>query len=97
MTKEELNQVATVEDLEKLKDNIFNFLNNFFIEFTEKEFYTPKEFSKVTGLKYTTVINYCNNGNIKARQEGKRGAWVIHQDELKAYREQAQNNTEWIK
>jgi hypothetical protein len=94
MTREELNQLATVGDIENLynrivkdlRDIISNSLNN-------KEFFSPREFSQTTGMKYSTIIHYCNTGQLKARQEKCRGAWQIHASELERFQYEAEGNT----
>ena len=94
MTREELNQLATVADIENLYSRIVNDLRDIISKsLNNKEFYTPREFSESTGMKYSTIIHYCNTGQLKARQERSRGAWQIHASELERFSYEAKNNT----
>jgi len=63
MTKEELNQLATVNDLHNFHQKIVSEIKQVVTENNIKELYTPREFEAATGMKYTTVLLYCNNGN----------------------------------
>ena len=94
MTRDELNQLATVGDLESLYNRIVNDLRDIISKSANnKEFFTPREFSQTTGMKYSTIIHYCNTGQLKARQERSRGAWQIHSSELKRFMYEAEDNT----
>jgi hypothetical protein len=94
MTRDELNQLATVGDLESLYNRIVNDLRDIISKSANnKEFFTPREFSQTTGMKYSTIIHYCNTGQLKARQERSRGAWQIHTSEIKRYMHEAEDNT----
>ena len=83
MTKEELNKLVTIEDLEnftrKLISEIKQILEN---QKGEKEFYSPKEFGNKTGLKYSTVVYRCKIGILKARQDYPGCSWLIYKSEL---------------
>ena len=91
MTKEDLNQLVTIQDLNnlyfKIKADILELINQ-----NKKEFYTPKEFSKITGIPHRTILNYCNSGKIKALQKVVGGAWVIHYTELENFTKEAEQN-----
>ncbi len=91
MTRDELSRLVTIEDLEKfyqrVKIEILSLLNK-----DKKEFYTPKEFAKKTGLPYTTIIHYCNTGKLKARQAVPGGAWQIHHSEIDRFIQEAEQN-----
>lgn len=91
MTREELNRLVTIEDLEKLYQRIKTELLSL-INKDKKEFYTPKEFARKTGLPYTTIIHYCNTGKLKARQATAGGAWLIHRTEIDRFIEDAEQN-----
>ena len=94
MTREELNQLVTVGDLENLYSRIVNGLKDIIAHsLNQKEFFTPREFSQATGMKYSTIIHYCNTGQLKARQEKSRGAWQIHASELERFQYEAEGNT----
>lgn len=82
MTLHELNQLATKSDLQELYKKIIEDLHLIFSKSKQKEFYKPKEFSDLTGLKYSTVIYYCNTGQLKARQNHPKGAWQIYHSEV---------------
>jgi hypothetical protein len=89
MTREDLNKIVTVEDLNELFLSIkkeFENLKN------QREFYSPKEFSERTGVKYRTVIRNCNNGLYFAHQEVDGGSWLIHKSEITKLIEAAKNN-----
>lgn len=91
MTREELNKLVTMEDLNnfyhRIKADIMALM-----EQNKKEFYTPKEFSQKTGLPHRTILNYCNSGRIKALQKVVGGAWLIHYTELENFIKEANNN-----
>ncbi len=93
MTKEELNQLATVNDLHGFYQKIVTEIKKTVTENNLKELYTPREFEAVTGMKYTTVILYCNNGKIKARQDGNGGTWLIARSEIDRFITEAEENT----
>jgi len=58
----------------------------------KKEFYTPKEFHKKTGLAYRTVLHYCSIGKIKAVQRIVGGSWLIYHSELERFINDAKFN-----
>ena len=91
MTKEELTQLVTIADLEnfyqKLREDMQQLMNQ-----NQKEFYTPKEFSKKTGMPYTTVIHYCKTRQLKARQEFSGGSWQIFASEIDRFKKEANIN-----
>lgn len=74
MNKEDLNQIVTLKDLEVLHQRIVNDVKGLLNDKRnpKKEFYTPKEFSYVTGMKYSTVVYRCNTGTLKARQDSPK-------------------------
>ncbi len=58
-----------------------------------KAFYSPKEFSFLTGIKYSTVVYRCAIGKLKARQDGPSCSWQIDVEELNRYRKEANGNS----
>ena len=93
MTTEDLNQIATRRDLEALYNRLISNLGKVISNtLNTKEFYSPKEFSETTGMKYSTVINYCNTGKLKARQDRVGGSWSIHVSELERFAYEAGEN-----
>jgi hypothetical protein len=95
MNGEEMNRVTTVKDLRCLEHKIINGVKGLLHDKQKlgKEFYTPKEFSHITGLKYSTVIYQCKTGKLKARQENPSCSWQIDASELERFRSEAQTNT----
>ncbi len=90
MNKEEL---VTVKDLETLRQSIFSDVKGLLDKKKDvKEFYTPKEFSKVTGMKYTTIIYRCKVGKLKATQDGPKCSWLIDGAEVDRLKEEATLN-----
>ena len=93
MTKEDFDQIVTRADLasslEKFKTELLKSVARLL---NTKEFYSPKEFSETTGMKYSTVIHYCNTGKLKARQDRPGGTWTIHVSELERYTDEAADN-----
>jgi len=85
MTIEELKQLATKADIKDLYNRITFDMQEMFSKSKQKEFYKPKEFAELTGIKYSTVIYYCNTGRLKARHDGPKKSWVIHHSELERY------------
>lgn len=77
MTPDDLQQLVTKADLEKLKSDIFDELEMFLNQKDSKEFYTPKQFSEITGLKYDVVLKRCREGTLPAHQPYKNGSWLI--------------------
>lgn len=37
----------------------------------KKDYYTPKELSKITGVHYTTILKMINSGRLKAKKNGR--------------------------
>lgn len=94
MTKEELNQLVTIEDLEKFGNKLILEIKKMFAPHSiEKGFYTPKEFSHITGMKYSTVVYRCNTGMLKARQDGPNCSWSIDKSEAERFIQEAESNT----
>lgn len=57
-----------------------------------KKGYTITEFSEHTGLDASTIVNYCNDGLIKAFQVKKNGSWTILASELDRMINEAEQN-----
>lgn len=93
MTTEDLNQIVTRRDLERLYERLINEIGKVISNnLNTKEFFSPKEFSETTGLKYSTVVHYCNTGRLKARQDRPGGTWSIHVSELERFAYEANEN-----
>jgi hypothetical protein len=95
MTIEEWNQVATVKDLEKYHQKTIDAVKGLLHEKQTlgKEFYTPKEFSLLTGIKYSTVVYSCQVGRIQARQHEPNCSWQIVASEVERLKKEAATNT----
>lgn len=95
MTKEEMNQLATVKDLEAFHHRIVNDVKGLLFDKKnpQKEFYTPKEFSHITGMKYSTVVYRCKVGKLKARQDNPSCSWQIYASEIDRFKNEAIENT----
>ena len=93
MNKDELNQLTTVKDLEVIYQRFVNVVQGMIDKNkTTKEFYSPKEFSSITGLKYSTVVYRCKVGKLKARQDSPNCSWQIHASEIEKFRNEANQN-----
>ncbi|MCU4174002.1 hypothetical protein [Carboxylicivirga sp. N1Y90] len=91
MQKEDLNNLVTVADLNSFSEKIISEMHRI-SEKDKPEFYTPSQFSKLTGMPYTTVIHYCKKNMLKARQEFKGGSWQIYASEMNRLKEEATTN-----
>lgn len=91
MKKEDLNNLVTIADLNRITEKIINEFQRL-LEKDKPEFYTPNQFSKLTGMPYTTVIHYCKNNLLKARQVSKGAAWLIYASEVSRFKEEAKLN-----
>jgi hypothetical protein len=58
----------------------------------QKEFYSPKEFVHLTGMKYSTVIYRCKMGKLKARQDDPNCSWQISSSEIDRFKKEAEEN-----
>lgn len=93
MTKEQLNELVTIADLKAFAAEIITKITDAVKQHDSwKEFYTPKEFSKLTGMKYSTVIHYCNMGLMEADQYVKGGSWIIYRSEVEKRVQRAKDN-----
>jgi hypothetical protein len=91
MLKEDLNNLVTVAVLHSFSEKIISEMHRL-SEKDKPEFYTPSQFSKLIGMPYTTVIHYCKNNMLKARQEFKGGSWQIYASEINRLKEEAKTN-----
>ena len=91
MQKEDLNNLVTVADLSSFSEKIINEIHRL-SEKDKPEFYTPNQFSKLTGMPYTTVVHYCKKNLLKARQEFKGGSWQIYANEINRLKKEAHLN-----
>lgn len=82
----------TVGELEKLIGAAMKNVNSSGNNQLKKEFYTPKEFAHVTGIKYSTVVYRCATGKLKARQETPKSSWQIFASEVERYKVEANTN-----
>lgn len=82
----------TVAELEKLIAISFKNANSSANSQLQKEFYSPKEFSFITGIKYSTVVYRCANGKLRARQETPKSSWQIFAAEIERYKEESNKN-----
>jgi len=95
MNKEDLNQIATLKDLETFREKIVGDLKEIFYAKVnpQKEFYSPKEFSYLTGIPYSTIVYRCKVGKLKARQDDPNCSWQIFATELERFKREADENT----
>lgn len=92
MTRADLHNIATVGDLEWLRGQIFQHMEELIHNASIKEFYTPNEFAEVTGLKYSTIMNYCHTGKLEATQIADKGSWIIPRSEVDRLIQQSKDN-----
>jgi excisionase family DNA binding protein len=82
---------ALMKKVEKLEEVILEIMNKLLggVPFEEKEYYTPKELSKLNGLKVETIREYLKEGRIEGtRTKSGRGGipeWRIPRDEVRRY------------
>ncbi|MBL4653650.1 MAG: helix-turn-helix domain-containing protein [Flavobacteriales bacterium] len=86
------NIPLTQEDLNIFYTKITSKFDSLIREKHYREFYTAREFSNLTGIKYQTVIYYCNNGKIKARHPDIGGSWIIPRTEIERFHQEAEDN-----
>ena len=90
--EQDSNMPVTQDDLNVFCKQITDKFDRLMREKHYREFYTAKEFSNLTGIKYQTVIYYCNNGKIRARQPDIGGSWIIPRTEIDRFHEEADDN-----
>ncbi len=95
MNKEQLGEIATVNDLKLFKESLVGEIKEiiFFALHPQKEFYTPKEFASITGSKYSTIVDHCKKGKLKARQSAPNSTWFIYVSEVERYKQEANDNS----
>ncbi len=82
----------TVAELEKLISAAMKNISSSGNSQIQKEFLSPKEFSFITGLKYSTVVYRCATGKLKARQESPKSSWQIYASEIDRYKNESNQN-----
>lgn len=90
MNKDDLNELVTKKDLETLKKELKDIILDKVSP--SKIFVSPKEFSAKTGIPYTSVIDKCYKGKLKAYQESPKGSWLINASEIDRLLNEANNN-----
>jgi excisionase family DNA binding protein len=50
-----------------------------------KDGYSPEEVAELTGLSYSTVLNYINDGTLEGKQARKRGRITIPVESVERY------------
>ena len=93
MRKEDLENIVTVGDLEKFRAELLSDISKV-LSTGNKEFYTPREFSEITGLKYDLVLKRCREGSLPAHQPYKNASWLIPRAEIDKIRDGAYK---WIR
>lgn len=88
MNKDDLNQLVTIKDLETFRKKIVDDLKVILQKENpnEKKFYTPKEFSRITGMAYSSIVYRCSTGRLKARQDEPNCSWQISVSEIERYK-----------
>lgn len=89
----ELQQLRLkVQNQDDKFDQFLSLMQRIAEEVGTKQFYSIQEFSKLTGLKPTTIKNYCMEGILKATQAIDGGKWMIYKSEIERLKKQAQEN-----
>lgn len=91
MNRDDLNQLVTVSDLEIFRHKLMEDLRAILqiANPTEKKFYTTKEFSKITGIPYSSIVYRCSTGKLKARQDEPNCSWQICASEIERYKSES--------
>ncbi len=92
MNVKELNELVTKQDLVEVKAELTSIRLILYKINQEKEFYTTKEFAKITGIPYSTVVYKCSMGKLKAHQETENGSWLIIASEIERLKNLANKN-----
>lgn len=95
MTRQDLQQLATVEDLNKIEFRLFKELKKISDSLNqihngkkaqalgEIPFLSPKQFADRVGVSKSTATSWCAKGIVRATQEeGKRCLWQIPASEV---------------
>jgi excisionase family DNA binding protein len=89
----ELQQLRLkVQNQDEKFDQFMHLVQRIAEELGAKQFYTIQEFAQLTGLKRTTITNYCMEGILKATQVTDGGKWMIYRTEVDRLKKQAQEN-----
>lgn len=93
MRADELATLVTKKDLLELQYSLEESLRKILKENQRKEkFLTPRKFSELTGMAYSTVVQHCNYGLLKARQDRPGSSWQIDSSELDRYSDESVQN-----
>ena len=81
---QKLIEVAVRKELQIIKQFLIG-------QIPQKEFYTPKEFAHITGMKYGLVADRCKKGKLKAQQDCPGGSWRILASEVDRLKKEAES------
>lgn len=85
-------EYVTKDDLELFYVRITAAFQVIIDEYQSVKFYSAKEFSELTGMAYTTVVNRLHKGTIRGSQSGKRSGWLIPHSEVVRLKIEADKN-----
>lgn len=87
------DEIVTNQHLSDFGKNLLNQIEKILEKKTPKKlFISPKEFAALTGISYSTSVNMCKDGRLKARQETPNGSWLISASELERFKNEANDN-----
>lgn len=92
---------ALAQKIEKIEQALIDLLNRFLggVPFSEREFYTPKEFAQIVELEPETVRQYLKEGRIDGKQSkpgrGGKLEWRISREELHRYQNDGLREPSW--
>ena len=92
MRTDDLMEIVTKKDLYEFRIAIEDSIKRMLDSKDQPVFYSPRRFAELTGMPYSTVIQYCLRGTLKARQDRPGTSWQIDISELKRYKKEAINN-----
>lgn len=93
MSIDDFTQIVTKRDLYEFRIAIEESFRKMLEDSKEKQkFYSPRQFSEITNIPYSTVVQHCNSGLLKARQDRPGSSWQIDSCELHRYKEEATKN-----
>jgi hypothetical protein len=89
-----IQELTTKQDLILLEKKLLVAITDIIYKkiYPSKAFYSPKEFSAQTGMKYSTVIYKAKMGKLKARQDDPNCSWQISAEEIERYFTEASEN-----
>ena len=58
-----------------------------------KKFFSIKEFSRLTGIPFSTIVHLSAAGKIKGRISAHNRPWEIYASELDRYKSEAENSS----